>query len=109
MADIAMCKNETCPNKLSCYRFRAIPGKAQYYEEFKHENGRCEFFWYVTGYLNLKDHGEGLSLGNTQLIKEGTGDNLLTGDLPGDAKGESEGVENLPSFDGVDGCSSPSI
>ena len=48
MPDIAMCKNETCPLKKSCYRFLAIPFEpAQCYAEFEYKDGKCESYWRV--------------------------------------------------------------
>lgn len=51
MADISMCINESCPLKLSCYRYLAQPDDImQSYAKFeweKDENGviSCPVFW----------------------------------------------------------------
>ena len=51
MADITMCRNESCPLKLSCYRYLAQPDDImQSYAKFeweKDENGviSCPVFW----------------------------------------------------------------
>lgn len=43
-----MCRNETCTNKLRCYRYTAVPN--EYYQAYgafeqEEESGRCEYFW----------------------------------------------------------------
>jgi hypothetical protein len=43
MADITMCKNETCPMKNRCYRYTAIPSDYQSYSNF----GLVDQFWQV--------------------------------------------------------------
>lgn len=58
MADISMCKNESCPLKLSCYRYLAQPDDLlQLYAKFeweKDENGviHCSGFWK----FNIEQH-----------------------------------------------------
>ena len=58
MANIAMCANESCPLKLSCYRYMAKPDQEwQSYARFewkKDENGviHCPAFWK----LNTEQH-----------------------------------------------------
>jgi len=45
MADISMCKDETCPKKETCYRFTAIPDEYwQMYADFKYTT-YCEHYW----------------------------------------------------------------
>ena len=48
MSDITKCNNETCTNKLRCYRYTAIPNEHyQAYATFEQEeeSGRCEYYW----------------------------------------------------------------
>lgn len=46
MPDISMCKNEQCPLKESCYRFKATPCEfRQTYGLFNHEDGDCKYYW----------------------------------------------------------------
>ena len=44
MPDIAMCRNEKCPRKETCYRYMATPCEpGQCYGEFDHKD--CEYYW----------------------------------------------------------------
>ena len=46
MPDIAMCKNEECPKKETCYRYKATPCCYQTYSNFKYEKDiGCKWFW----------------------------------------------------------------
>jgi len=45
MADICMCRNETCPLKETCYRFNAIADDYwQTYSDFEYKDG-CNHYW----------------------------------------------------------------
>jgi hypothetical protein len=47
MPDIAMCKNDNCPLKDSCYRFKATPDSYQAYtivEKEEYEDGNCPIY-----------------------------------------------------------------
>jgi len=47
MPDITMCRNKSCPSRLKCYRFVAVPNdRRQSYAGFKPEDGenKCEHF-----------------------------------------------------------------
>ena len=54
--DISMCKNKTCPLRMTCYRFTAKPDPwQQAYGEFKWNednegNVTCEHYWDVAPY-----------------------------------------------------------
>ena len=54
MADIAMCINETCTLKETCYRYKATPNKLwQSYTNFSQDKeGICEYYLKVN---KLKD------------------------------------------------------
>ena len=41
MPDITMCKNEACPKKEECYRYKANPSEQQSYAEFDSERDNC--------------------------------------------------------------------
>lgn len=45
--DISMCRNEDCPSKEDCYRFKATPGFWQSYMlfEFDKDKGKCDSYW----------------------------------------------------------------
>lgn len=43
MPDISMCRNETCPKKELCGRYRAIPSSFQSYANFLSPANNC--FW----------------------------------------------------------------
>ena len=44
MPDIAMCEDQDCTLKETCYRFKAIPSYYQSYADFKQEeDGTCEY------------------------------------------------------------------
>ena len=49
MPDISMCTNNTCPKKMTCYRFRATPNEfRQSYAGFKpDEDGECEYYDHI--------------------------------------------------------------
>ncbi len=56
MPDIAMCNNEKCPSKESCYRYTAIPSDWQSYDYSfapKEGEGKCEYYW-----NNIEDYGK---------------------------------------------------
>lgn len=49
MPDISMCRNKECPERMFCYRYRAIPNERwQSYAEFKYGENGCEDFWPIT-------------------------------------------------------------
>jgi len=45
MPDIAMCRNEKCKKKMTCYRYRALPGYWQAYADFREP---CESYMETT-------------------------------------------------------------
>jgi hypothetical protein len=47
MPDIAMCLNNKCPKRTTCYRFMAEPNDIrQSYADFKpNEDGKCDYYW----------------------------------------------------------------
>ena len=47
MPDIAMCENNECPKRTTCYRFMAEPNsRRQSYADFKpNKEGECEYYW----------------------------------------------------------------
>ena len=47
MADIAKCSDNLCPSKDYCYRFTALEGMYQYYQNFNREDDadNCDMFW----------------------------------------------------------------
>lgn len=46
MPDISMCRNNLCPLKESCYRFKANPSSYQSYADFKYDKG-CNYYWEI--------------------------------------------------------------
>ena len=47
MPDISMCKNDKCPSKEECYRFRAVPNpERQAYGGFSLDESekKCDYF-----------------------------------------------------------------
>ncbi len=52
MPDISMCKNNKCPARRDCYRFRADPSEMQAYADFRPDDGynSCEYFVDVKAY-----------------------------------------------------------
>jgi hypothetical protein len=61
MPDIAMCKNDTCPLKNTCYRFKATP--SEFYQsyglfEYDLEKGKvnvedgCNYYWKIENINN---------------------------------------------------------
>lgn len=64
MADISLCRNESCPSAKSCKRFLTKPGFWQSYSNFnpkKEEN--CDFYIKV-GCKYIKKEGASCSLNN---------------------------------------------
>ena len=48
MPDITMCFGDDCPLKEKCFRFRAVPGKMQYYfNNPPYKENECEYFWKI--------------------------------------------------------------
>lgn len=46
MADITMCANQACEQRLGCFRFLAPVGQHQSYGDYKpDENGHCKGFY----------------------------------------------------------------
>ena len=47
MPDISMCDTEDCPNKITCYRYVAIPDKYQSFfaADPREPDGSCTNFW----------------------------------------------------------------
>jgi len=45
MNDIAMCQNHECPKRIECYRYCAKPNEFQYYSQFDHKDGKCDYFY----------------------------------------------------------------
>lgn len=57
MADIAMCRNESCEKKEQCYRYTAPVDK--YWQTVRHFEGKpCEGFWDNTGVVDGREVGE---------------------------------------------------
>lgn len=56
MPDISMCNGTNCPSKDECYRFRAVPNEPwqSYFMTPPIEDGRCEYFWSIAGYVRLQ-------------------------------------------------------
>lgn len=49
MVDLAMCKNEDCPVKKSCYRYLAKPDSYQsYFTGIKATEEGCDVYWKVS-------------------------------------------------------------
>lgn len=48
MPDISMCKNNKCPLKETCYRYRANPSSYQSYANFTYKDG-CDYYWKFEG------------------------------------------------------------
>lgn len=49
MPDIAMCINEFCELKDTCYRYKANPAEFwQPYGDFHPKNGKCDHYWHDT-------------------------------------------------------------
>lgn len=50
--DISMCENKKCPQKETCYRYKAKPDPyMQSFCKFKYRNG-CEYYWPIDGVSN---------------------------------------------------------
>ena len=47
MADITMCKDNTCPKKEQCYRFTANKNEfwQSYFMASPREDEKCNYFW----------------------------------------------------------------
>lgn len=62
MPDIAMCLNKSCPQRETCYRFKAPPDFMQAYGAFKPDVlGDCERYWAISKsearrYEALREH-----------------------------------------------------
>lgn len=55
MPDISMCKNNECPLKQKCYRYRAVPNHLQTYASFKpNDKGICEYFWKIEKGMHVR-------------------------------------------------------
>jgi hypothetical protein len=52
MPDISMCKNEECPNKNTCFRYRAKPNpyRQSYFLDHNHED--CKEFISIKGWAD---------------------------------------------------------
>ena len=46
MPDISMCRNEDCPKKEECYRYRAVPNNWQSWTMFEPvgREAKCDYF-----------------------------------------------------------------
>ena len=56
MPDISLCKNDKCPSKNECYRFRAVPNpERQAYGSFNLNEGKkkCDYFMSILKRDNL--------------------------------------------------------
>lgn len=63
MPDISMCMNDTCPSRVSCFRFRAQPHPyRQAYSEFKPDGDKC------TDYSDIK-HWTGYAMRAVNEVK----------------------------------------
>lgn len=48
MADISMCKDNTCPSRKTCFRFIAKPSEYQSYMKFdRKEKAKCNSYWAI--------------------------------------------------------------
>lgn len=49
MPDITLCRDHTCPQKESCYRFLAEPEKywQSYFAESPRNGDECRYYWEV--------------------------------------------------------------
>ena len=45
MPDISMCMNHTCPHRMECYRYRAVPSEYQSYAVWPVPDPSCEDHW----------------------------------------------------------------
>ena len=46
MPDIAMCKDESCEKKETCFRYKAYPSYMQcYFDGTPKVNGECKVYW----------------------------------------------------------------
>lgn len=62
MPDISMCKNNECPLKETCYRFKATPSCHQAYADFNYKDG-CDYYWEIESNCKyIKKFGESCSL-----------------------------------------------
>jgi len=60
-ADSAMCQDHKCPQRMQCYRYRAIPNDIQSYAPFgvlRERNGECEYFWSINGRADIRPESE---------------------------------------------------
>ncbi len=60
MPDITMCSDETCPMKMECYRYRAIPDKHMqtYFLDSPRKGDECDYFTSIKGWGNLRNINE---------------------------------------------------
>ena len=60
MPDIAMCVDEACPSRSSCYRFLATPSRIQAVGWFlrKPDASRCDHYWPATNGAVVKNLDE---------------------------------------------------
>jgi len=51
MPDIAMCNDDSCPMKKTCYRFVAVPNefRQSYFTESPRKGDDCEYFERIDG------------------------------------------------------------
>jgi hypothetical protein len=57
MADITMCRDSECKDKITCYRYNATPNKyyQSYFLKSPREPHACEYYWdYEEGALKSK-------------------------------------------------------
>lgn len=51
MPDISLCRNNECPSRDTCYRYRAKPSEfMQAYGDFKPKGEKCEAFTSIEGW-----------------------------------------------------------
>ena len=56
MADITMCKGDSCPLKDNCYRYLANASEYQYYfVEAPYKDKDCEYYWKIDKPKDLKN------------------------------------------------------
>lgn len=59
MPDISMCHGGSCPHKMNCYRYRAIP--CEYRQAYfigtpiEEEDGQCGYFWEIKKGMQLRE------------------------------------------------------
>lgn len=53
MPDITMCRDQKCPSRVHCYRYRAVPNpyrQSYFVDPGRGERERCEEYWPTDGF-----------------------------------------------------------